>query len=364
MANPVLAQELTLDETLYSDMLPAGRQAIRAEVRYGVATERFNDSGNREKLFSGFNGLPINYVINPVSLGLPAATNFGTTQMSSRASGERLRFTYGYGINDDLTAGAVFGWSHLSNKVDYAVVGANIPNATQAVQTALSSLYGYKPVASTSTDSPIDANFGMRWRFAKGENWSTVLTPVLRLGLAKPDDPDNLVDLQLEDGSNDLQLALEHFRQWPGGWELWSGVQYTHSLPDHIRARPFAAGALSLVPQANTENLRRQLGDAWAVDFQGGRRIGNWYWFSRLQYSGNSATDYSSARGQDVSGLEAGTAGFTLKGWLGVSWSGIRGYLAEHHGLPAIVTLQYETLLDGRNAVKTDNLHLSLTLPF
>ncbi len=359
LASPLQAQELTLDDTLASDLLPAGRQAFRAEVRYGVATERFNDSGHREKLFSGFNGLPINAV-----LPAPPGVNLGTTQLTSKASGERLRFTYGYGIDDDLTAGAVFGWSHLRNQVDYQVVGANIPNATAMVQAALVNLYGYKPVASTSTDSPIDANLGARWRFAKGENWSTVLTPVLRIGLAKPDDPDNLVDLQLEDGSNDLQLALEHSHRWPNGWELWSGVQYTHSLPDHVQARAFASGSVPLVPRANSEYLKRQIGDAYTVDLQGGLHRGNWLWFSRLQYSANGATAYTSARGQDVSGLEAGTAGYTLKGWLGVTWSGVRGYLASGHGLPALVSVQYETLLDGRNAVKTDNLHLSVTLPF
>jgi len=364
LAGPAPAQELGLDDALSGDLLPAGRHALRAEIRYGEATQRYDNDGQRLDLFSSFNGVPINAVLNPVLLGLPAGTNLGTTQLRSQASGERLRFTYGYGIGDDLTAGAMFGWSRVRNKIDYQVVGAAIPNATATAQAALVGGYGYKPIASTTTESPTDANFGVRWRFAKGDNWSNVLTPVLRLGLAEADDPDNLVDLQLEDGSDDLQLALEHFHQWSGGWEMWSAVQYTHSLADKVWARPFAVGALPLVPKANSEKLERQLGDAWSANLQGGRRIGDWRWFGRLEYTRNSAADFTSARGQDVTGLEAVTAGFTLKGWLGLSWSGIRGYLADGRGVPAIVTAQYETVLDGRNAVKTDNLNLSVTMPF
>lgn len=345
------AQAINLDDSLGSDLLPAGRHAVRVESRLGRADSRFNSDGEERPLFESFNNFPV------ALLGIPTAQ---LTQFRSEASGNRLRFTYGYGLSDDLTAGVVFGWYNLRNKVDFGLTAGLA--TVQDVQNALA-LFGYKPIASTETNSFLDTNIGLRWRAAKGQDWSVVISPVLRLGTAKHDDPDNLTSLVLDDGSTDFQVSAEYYRQWRDGWETRNAVQYTYSIEDKYRARAFATGE-SLVPQARTEDLDRQMGQALSTSFDLARRLGDWRFAGTLEYAYNAATDFHSNRGQNVSGLEAGTSGWTLKGWLGVSWNGVKRYLAERKGFPAIVSVNYETVLKASNAVKTENLHLSVTVPF
>lgn len=357
---PVNAQELGLDAQLNGDMLPRGRHAVRLELRHGEASKIFNERGADEPVFADFDHVNLNTVF-------AAPFSLGTTQFRAQLAGERYRLTYGYGFGENLTAGFVLGWGELRNAVDFAVVNASplLANPSETLQASLTGApYFYKRIASVTTQGLLDPVLGLRWRIAHGEGWSTILSPALRIGMAQKDDPDNLLDVHLEDGSNDLQLGLEHYRALPAGWEMRAAAQYTWQLPDHVRARPYAAGALPLVPQAASERLGRDLGDVLQVDVEAARRVGDWRFTGRLEYSRDSADDYYSARGQDVSGLEANTAGWAANLWLGVSWSGIRRYLETRRGLPAIVTLQYRTVLDGRNAVQSSNLFLTATLPF
>lgn len=347
------AQVINLDDSLGSDLLPAGRHAVRVETRMGRADSRFNSDGEELALFGSFNNVAV------ATLGIPTAQ---LTQFRSEVSGNRLRFTYGYGISDDLTAGVVFGWYRLRNKVDFGLTAGAA--TVQNVQTVLTGApLAYKPIAASETDSPLDTNFGLRWRAAKGDDWSVVISPVLRLGTAKQDDPDDLTDLILDDGSTDFQVSAEYYRQWRGGWETRTALQYIYSFEDTYRARAFATGE-SLVAQARTEDLDRQLGQAVSTSLDIARRVGDWRFSGAMEYAYNAATDFHSNRGQNVSGLESGTSGWTVKGWLGASWSGVKRYLAERKGFPAIVSVNYETVLKASNAVKTENLHLSVTVPF
>jgi hypothetical protein len=347
------AQGINLDDSLGSDLLPAGRHAVRLETRMGLADSRYNSDGEELPLFNSFNNVPL------LSLGIPSAQ---VTQFESSVSGQRLRFTYGYGFHDDLTAGIVFGWYQLRNKVN---LGLSPGLATvQNVQTVLTGApLGYKPIASSRTESPLDTNIGLRWRAAKGDDWSVVISPVLRLGTAKQDDPDDLTDLILDDGSTDFQISAELYRQWRDGWETRSALQYTYSFEDSYRARAIATGE-SLVAQTRTEDLDRQLGQAVSASLDVARRMGDWRFSGTVEYAYNAATDFHSNRGQNVSGLEWGTSGWTIKSWLGVSWSGVKRYLAEGKGFPAIISANYETVVKASNAVKTQNLHVSLTVPF
>ena len=353
------AQEFQFDAALADDILPVGRQALQAETRMGVSNDYFDAQGQKRALFANFDNLPLNSFF-PALPGI----NLGATKLRSKLTGQRVNITYGYGFSDNLTAGFMLGWGRLTNQIDFSVAGASISDATQIVQAILaSSSYGYKPVASVTTEGPLDPHIGFRWRVARGENWSTIIVPAIRIGIANKDDPDNLVDVHLTDGSSALMLAAEQ-RYRRGQAEMRAYGQYTQPLADKLRARPYAAGSLPLVAQAHTETLERKVGGMWRMELEGAYRTGNWRAMSRLEYTHTLATRYSSPSGQAVSGLEANTDGYDLVARLGLSWNGIHDYLAEKAGLPIILALDYSTMLKARNEIKSDNVYLTATLPF
>lgn len=359
LSNPLYAQDFNFDSVLSDELLPTGRQVLIAETRIGSGTTYFNNQSQEEPLFASMNNLSLNAL-----LGVNPPPNYGTTQLKSKLSGQRVNFTYGYGISENLTAGFIVGWGKLTNQVDFSVVGAGIPNATTTIQSALAAPpYGYKPIATAVTEGVLDPQFGVRWRVAQNEKSSTIIVPAIRIGMAKKDDPDNLMDVHFTDGSSALMLAAEQ-RYRLRIAELRAYVQYTLPLADKFRARPYAAGGSPLVAQAATENLDRKVGGMWRVELEGAKRWNNWRAMARMEYSRTATTHYTSPSGQAVSGLEANTEGWDVVVRTGVSWNRFNDYLAKQSGLPVMLAVEYSSMLDGRNAPQSDNFYLTATLPF
>lgn len=353
------AQDINFDSVLSDELLPTGRQVLIAETRMGSGTTYFNNQGKKQPLFTELNNIPLNLLFS-----VPPPPNLGTTQLSSKLSGQRVNFTYGYGISENLTAGFILGWGKLTNRVDFSVVGAGIPNATAFVQGTLASPpYGFKPIGTVMTEGVLDPQIGMRWRVAKSEKSSTIIVPAIRIGVAAKDDPDNLMDVHLTDGSSALMLAAEQ-RYRLSVAELRAYVQYTLPLADKFQARPYAAGGSPLVAQAATETLDRKVGGMWKMELEGAKRWNNWRAMARVEYSRTATTHYTSPSGQAVSGLEANTEGWDVVVRTGVSWNRFSYYLPKQSGLPVMLAVEYSSMLDGRNVAQSDNFYLTATLPF
>ncbi len=349
----VKANEINAPGALGADMLPAGRHAVRVEGRTGESNWAYDNQENKKPLFSDYDNLSLTALLPP---GSPPTV----THLQAHGSGERFRFTLGYGWREDVTVGVLLGWGKSRNEVTFSTTG--VPTA--AFQNLISSAaYGYKPVASATWDSMLDPIIGLRWRIDSGPGYSTILAPSLRIGLAAEDDPDNLMDLPLEDGSTDILLGVLHVRQLGTNWDLKLGAQYNWQLPDHVTARARATGA-PLVPVSSRERMERDKGDMLEASLELGYRAGDWRWMGRMDYARDEGDDYTSPTGLNVTGLEANTGGYSLTGWAGVSWNGISRYLREKSGFPAVVSLLYRETLDGRNVVSTRDLYLSLTTVF
>lgn len=352
------AQDINFDSVLSDELLPTGRQVLIAETRIGSGTTYFNNQSQEEPLYSSLNNVSLNQLFQV------ASPNLGVTQLSSKLSGKRVNFIYGYGISENLTAGFILGWGKLTNQVDFSVAGAGIPNATATIQGQLASApYGFKPIATTVTEGVLDPQIGVRWRVAHSEKSSTIIVPAFRIGMATKDDPDNLMDVHLTDGSSALILAAEQRYRLPVA-ELRASVQYTHPLSDSFRARPYSAGGSPLVMQAQTETLDRKVGSMWKMELGGTRRWNNWRAMARVEYSRTATTHYTSPSGQAVSGLEANTESWDVVARAGVSWNRFGDYLAKQFGLPVMLAVEYSSLLDGRNVAQSDNFYLTATLPF
>ncbi len=353
LGSSVQANEINAPGALGADMLPMGRHAVRVEGRTGESNWTFDNQGEKRPLFADYDNLSLNAMLPP---GSPATL----THLQAQGSGERFRLTLGYGWREDVTVGMLLGWGKSRNAVEFSTTG--VPTA--AFQALISSpTYGYKPVASATWDSVLDPIIGLRWRIDSGPNHSTILAPSLRIGLAAEDDPDDLMDLPLEDGSTDILLGVLHVRQLGSSWDLKLGTQYNWQLPDHVTARARATGA-PLALATSRERMERDKGDMLEASVELGYRAGDWRWLGRMDYAWDESDRYTSPTGKNVSGLEANTGGYSLSGWAGVSWNGISRYLREKSGFPAVVSLLYRETLDGRNVVATRDIYLSMTTVF
>ncbi len=372
---PALSQELAAPGALGADILPKGRSAARLETRYSRADEEFNGNGDRQALFSDYDGLNLNASILPALAFFGPGATLGSTSLSARMTGKQTRFTFGHGVSDDLTVGFQVGYGEAVNKVDASVTPGTVPpglvvpgatSATQAVQTLLSNPaygYNYKPIASSTWHSALDPLVGLRWRFDKGENHATVFAPTLRFGVAKQPDPSDLMQMVLGDGTDDILLGVLHTRKLAPRWDLLLSAQYTVQLPDHVTARARAANEL-LVPSSRLERLKRDRTDPIELTAETGYGLGDWRLSARLEYARGGRDRYTSPTGQDVSGLEIGSDFHFLLGYLGVSWNGIPGYLRGEHRFPAIVSLVAATTLDAKNTAAPDTVYLTVTMPF
>ncbi|MEQ1527041.1 MAG: hypothetical protein ABL911_09885 [Gallionella sp.] len=359
LSTHLYAQDLNFDSVLSDELLPTGRQVVIAETRIGSGTTYFNNQSQEQPLFSALSNLSL-----ATDLLIPL---LGTTQLSSKLSGQRVNFTYGYGLSENLTAGFIVGWGKLTNQVSFSVIGAGSPAAdafsAATVQSALTSNYGYKPITTAVTEGILDPQIGVRWRVAKSEKSSTIIVPAIRIGMATYDDSDNLMDVHLTDGSSALMLAAEQ-RYRLRVAELRAYVQYTLPLADKFQARPYAAGGSPLVAQAATETLDRKVGGMWKMELEGAKRWNNWRAMARMEYSRTATTHYTSHSGQAVSGLEMNTEGWDVVVRTGVSWNRFSDYLAKQSGLPVMLAVEYSSMLDGRNVPQSDNVYLTATLPF
>lgn len=259
-------------------MAPAGRWAARLEVRANGYDAWFDGDGQRRPLGAEYDNINLNSAIFPALAAFGPAAGLGMTHFSSRVDIAYAGLTAGYGVHEDLTAGFILPYAQVRNRVDFSVSGGNIGAGTSTVQQFLANpAYGfaYKPVRDTVTSGIGDPTVGVLWRFHKSARDSAVLALGAHLGLARQDDPDDLADVPVSDGSTDLEARLEYFRDLGHEWDLRLLARYRNQLPDHAVMRVPAVGQL-LVPDAAREGLRRDLGDYREYDVELGRAWGDW----------------------------------------------------------------------------------------
>ena len=400
-ALPVAAQITPANSTLGADILPRGRFAVIADLRTTHADREFDASGNRQSLLSKYNNISLNSAFFPLLAGFGPGATLGRTSLAASFSGNQERLIVGYGFSENLTAGFAIGYGEVNSKINVTVAGGNLaanpafnaalpvgganvpfvplgafgltkPVAAADVQNLLSNrAFGlnYKPVQNSSWHSALDPIIGLRWRFQRDEKSATVFAPSLRIGVAKALDPNDLTQTALADGTTDILLGVMHTRRFGDNWDARLNAQYTVQLPDHILARSRSANEL-LVPSARIERLRRDRSDPVELAAEAGYRLGaagaagDWRVSGRLEYATGGKDRYRSPTGLDISGLEAGTDYHFTLGYVGVTWNGLRGYLAGTGAPPMVLSLAYGKTLSAKNTSAPDFINLTATLPF
>jgi len=375
-------------------MVPEGRSALQLETRYGKTDAFIDKDGNKVSFMRDLDGLNIDPQVLPL-LGLfgPAAS-LGTLEMSSDISGYKYELTYGYGVTENLSVGFILPYGSITHHINAKSVNANlainpvfdpstaispinspfiphVPGVTQqadfeAIQFIVTSPdfgFEYERIQTVTTEGVLDPTVGLRWHIPLTEHWSAVLAPGVRIGHADKNNPDDLFDVQWADGSTDILLGVDVVGWIADNWAMRTRLKYTWQTPDTIEARAYSVDQ-ALVPKSNLEVLDRDLGDRLESLIELDYIRASWLWGARLEHSNKQQDNYSSPRGQDVSGLEEETDNFETSFVLRVQWSGINAWRNQKLPIPVILTARIQTTIDGENVVDSDNLFLTITTIF
>jgi hypothetical protein len=372
-------------------MAPAGRWAARVELRVNSYDRWYDSSGNEEKFNADYDGLDLNASVFPALALLGPGASLGTTSLYTKQDLQAAQIVLGYGLSEEVTLGFIFPFVKTSTKVDFSVAGGNVgfnpafdPNqpigpgnfpfapvgggATAPVGTAgVKQLltdpvfgYGYAPVENSTSSGLSDPTVGVLWRFYKDPQSSLVIGTGIRFGTAKGDDPDSLVDIPIGDGTNDIRLRLEYFRDLGGDFDLHLLAENFTQLAHDVDMRVPQSGQL-LAPASSKERLRRDPGDYQEYDLELGHHWGDWRVSATRHLYIRGKDSYRSDLGTDTSALEANTNVRADQWRAGVSWSGINAWRQGIVPLPMIVKLEMQETYGGYNFPKVRDFYLQVT---
>jgi len=219
---------------------------------------------------------------------------------------------------------------------------------------------GYKPLATSNWQGIGDPTLGLLWRFYKSAKDSLILGTGIRFGLADDIDPDDLLQVPLDDGSTDYRARLEFYRDLGTGFDLKLVTEYTYQTSDDVIRRIPLAGAL-LANAASKETLDRQLGSYWEYDIGLGKAVGDWRYSGTWHRYVKAADRYRSSTGTDTSALEANTDLYANQWRATVSWSGIRSWMNGDLPLPLVLQLELQETYEAKNFPDVRDIYLQLT---
>ena len=375
-------------------LAPQGRWVVQLESRSNTYDQWYDNSGNLHELGSELNAVSLDNAIFPALTLFGPGASLGTTSFSASTRLKRAQLTLGYGITKDLTVGIISNYGETKTDTRFSVRNGNIgfnplfnpaiaigpanfpfapvgagalaPMTASDINVILTNPafgYAYEPIASTKTRGFGEFIMGVLWRFYSGSYGTLVAGSGLRMSLANNDNPDNLFDIPLDDGSNDALLQLEYFNDFGDLLDVRVMTKRTIQFKDHVTKRVPAPGQL-LATAASKENLTRNLGDFWEYDVELGVHTGNWRVAGTWHRYIKSRDSFVSARGQNTAALSAFTDIKADQWRASVSWSGIEAWQQKVIPLPIIAKLEYQKTYKGRNMPKVTDIYLLLTTFF
>lgn len=371
-----------------STLAPAGKFVFRVEGKTRNTQFSYNDKGDKIPLGDEFNNLSLDANIFPSLALFGAGANLGTTSSSVEFDSQRFEISFGYGLSKDLTVGVIIPFGTVNSNVNFSVSGATLgknpsynpalaPSATNSpylptstgvapistadVQGLLASEpYGYKPIASTRTTGLADPTVGVLYQALKTKDSSFVLLAGVDIGIAKEDDPDNLVDVPINNGNSAFRMRAEYYKNLPNRWDFYTRAEYGREFADRVTKRVPKQGEL-LAPKSSTEKLTRDLGDYRTYEASLGKSIDNWRMAGTLYRLEKGSDIYTSDIGTDTSALEANTDSYVNQWETELSWSGIDAWRKGKLPMPLIASLAYKDTFSGKNGLDWSELYFRVT---
>jgi hypothetical protein len=374
-------------------MAPESSWGIRFEQRNNDYHQRYDQHGNLQGLGASFDGIQLNSSIFPSLALLGPGASLGTTRFKSEVRNQISTLTIGYGVTPDITIGAIIPYVKSHTRVSFDVSGATVganpgfdasqpisagnfpfapaggavaPMDTAGVQNVLTNPaygYQYKRIQSQQSEGFSDPTLGVLWRAYKAADQSLIVGIGWRVGLARKDDPDNLLDTPPGDGSDDLRTRIEYFKNIGSHLDLRLLADYNWQTRDKASMRIPSSGQL-LALASSKQKLQRDLGDFYETDIELGYRWSNWRWAATWHRYEKQPDTYRSDLGTDTSSLETNTYTRADQYRLSATWSGIQAWQQGKLPLPLIVRLEMQDTFSGRNFVDVRDIYLQVTALF
>lgn len=371
-----------------SNLAPKGKFIFRVEGKTRTTQYSYNNNGDRVALGDALNEVNLDANIFSSLAAFGAGASLGTTSSSMEFDSQRGEISFGYGITDDLTVGMIVPFGTVKSKVNFSVSGGNLgvnPNYNPALTPSTTNLpylptstgvrafntadaqallasptYGYKPIASTRTTGLADPTIGLLYQALKSKDSSLIIATGFDIGVAKEDDPDNLVDVPINNGNSAFRLRAEYYKNLNYGLDFFAKAEYGLEFEDRVTKRVPKQGEV-LVPKSSTEKLSRDLGDYRSYELALGKSFDNWRVAGHLYRLEKDADNYTSDVGTDVSLLEANTDGYANQWETELSWSGLDAWSKGNLFMPLIVSLAYKDTFSGKNGLDWNELYFRVT---
>lgn len=374
-------------------MAPESSWAIRFEQRSSHFDARYDDRGHLSPLGSSFDNINLNASMFPALAALGPGASLGSTRFDHKTENRISILTIGYGLTPNLTIGAIIPYGISQSRVNFAVDGGNVgfnpafnasqpigpgnfpfapagggiaPMGTAGVQNILTNPafgYQYKALKDSRSEGFSDPTLGLLWRAVKSPAESLILGLGLRMGLAKKDDPDNLLDTPLGDGSTDIRSRVEYFYDLGANFDLRLLADYNWQFSDKARMR-IPASSQGLALASSKQKLDRDLGDYYETDIELGYRWSNWRFATTWHRFQKKSDEYHSALGTDTAPLEAYTDRRADQYRVSATWSGVQAWQQGKLALPVIVKLEFQDTYGGRNFVDVQDIYLQVITLF
>jgi hypothetical protein len=374
-------------------MAPESSWAIRFEQRSSHFDARYDDRGHLSPLGSSFDNMNLNASMFPALAALGPGASLGTTRFDHKTDNQISILTIGYGLTPNLTVGAIIPYGISQSRVNFAVDGGNVgfnpafnasqpigagnfpfapagggiaPMGTAGVQNILTNPafgYQYKALKDSRSEGFSDPTLGLLWRAVKSPAESLILGLGLRMGLAKKDDPDNLLDTPLGDGSTDIRSRAEYFYDLGANFDLRLLADYNWQFSDKARMR-IPASSQGLAMASSKQKLDRDLGDYYEADIELGYRWSNWRFATTWHRFQKQSDEYRSTLGTDTVALEAYTDRRADQYRVSATWSGVQAWQQGKLALPVILKLEFQDTYGGRNFVDVQDIYLQVITLF
>lgn len=373
-------------------LAPKDVWAVNLNFSRGSVSSRYDGDGDQQSLSSGLS-TTLDSSFDPSLAAFGPGASLGDVTGSLRYETKFLEITAGYGLTDDFSVGVRLPVGESCSKASLQVANANLgvnpafdpsqpvalPNvpylpATTPGITPFSSMdlsnflksgsYSYSDVNSHCESGLMGPVFGASWRVYQGEYDSLIFLPGVRLGrLTDKADADVLFQPIIDDGSNDIILRMDYYRDLQHALDLTVQLEYNIQLDDK-KTRRIPSSALPLATVK--ERLERDLGDFVILDVELGYRFWNDQLrvFTAYYQKSKDGDSYSSSQGTNTQFLEQGTTFRDQEIRTGIYFDGVPAWRAGKLPFPLRLELNYWESFGGKNALKYHFTELHATFAF
>ena len=394
-----------------ADVLPKGVWRLRADSKLYLPVDRqFNDDGEEEDVAEDFNA-NLNSTVFPAlqaveaAFGLPAGSaTIGRSEVDIEYNFYLFEFFVERGLTDRLSAGIKIPYWYTKTHVDAELDSSNATVGKTAIGTGLGAPiaplagpfpdttplttedvqqllgpgldtnndgtvdipgFGYDRIETQTNSGLSDIEAGLKYQYLKTEDLRLACLGAVRFPTGETDDPDDLVDYPLGEGSYALLFHLNNSYVGTSNLVFDLTLKYELILSNKQKVRVPENVDQVIVPEENKERVDINPGDIIRIEpsltyeFLKGASLLAEYEFgyrSEANVSGDKGLNYSSLE------EESNFKEHVIK--VGLSYSTIPLYAEKKFPLPLSAYVLYRNRFAGENVLKSQYIGIGLAVYF